>query len=216
METRDRLDQDLAAKWNAAESGEAYQTSRFRSERKRQRDVRLLNQLVQRHDPGTRWSQVLDAPCGSGRLAGYLQGRSDRAIALDVSPAMLAEHPGPGRIVGSALELPFADRTFDAVVCCRLLHHLVGSGDRRDLLAELLRVARERVYLSFWDAATWHAWRRRRGWRTVANGDGRLAIRRADLRTLVEQQGGQVLGYAHSMRGISQQAWVALRAPGAR
>lgn len=206
----DSVDPNLAEKWAPAERAKAYREVRFRTRRKRERDLRLLASLVARHDPRPRWSRVLDAPCGTGRLHPFLNQRASTVVSLDVSQAMLAEHPARDRLVGSAMALPFPDGAFDAVVCCRLFHHLHASEDRAGLLRELLRVARGPVYLSFWDAASWHAWRRRRGWRKVTNEDGRIAIPRPELERLVHEQNARVFGYAHSLRGISQQAWVAL------
>lgn len=201
---------NLTQKWAPTERAKAYREVRFRTRRKRERDLRLLARLVARHDPRTRWAQVLDAPCGTGRLQPFLSQRASTVVSLDVSSAMLAEHPGRDRLVGSAMALPFPDSAFDAVVCCRLFHHLHAHEDRAGLLRELLRVARGPVYLSFWDAASWHAWRRKRGWRRVTNEDGRIAIPRSELERLVREQNARVFGYAHSLRGISQQAWVAL------
>ncbi len=202
---------DLAKKWAPHERAQAYREVRFATRRKQQRDLHLLDKLVRRHDPLQRWPRVLDAPCGTGRLQPYLQERSDKIVSLDVSAAMLGEHPPGHRLQGSNLALPFADRTFDAVVCCRLFHHLRDDDQRRSLLRELLRVTQGPAYLSFWDAATWHAWRRRRGWRKVTNQDGRVAIGRGRLEQLLQQEGAKAMGYAHSLRGISQQAWVAVQ-----
>ena len=62
---------------------------------------------------------------------------------------------------GDAHGLAFADRSFDAVICLRVLMH---TPDWQQSLAELCRVARERVvfdYPSFWSAAALQAAARR-------------------------------------------------------
>ena len=76
--------------------------------------------------PGER---VLDLACGSGVVAREAAGRvgvHGQVTALDVNPAMLAvarTHPAaPGTpdiewIQGSALALPFAEASFDVVLC---------------------------------------------------------------------------------------------------
>jgi ubiquinone/menaquinone biosynthesis C-methylase UbiE len=74
--------------------------------------------------PGER---VLDLACGSGivaRLAAAQVGSQGQVTALDLNPAMLdvarshdSEAPGIAWTHGSALDLPFADAAFDAVLC---------------------------------------------------------------------------------------------------
>jgi ubiquinone/menaquinone biosynthesis C-methylase UbiE len=49
----------------------------------------------------------------------------------------------------SGFHLPCADDGFDGVVCARLIHHFNDPSDHRRLLAELCRVARKFVIISF-------------------------------------------------------------------
>jgi ubiquinone/menaquinone biosynthesis C-methylase UbiE len=86
-------------------------------------------------------ARVLDAGCGTGAIARAVCAlEPDAEIAmLDRSPAMLsraADVPGI-RHLGSVLELPFADGSFDVVVAAWVLETLP---DRERALAELLRV----------------------------------------------------------------------------
>jgi SAM-dependent methyltransferase len=50
-------------------------------------------------------------------------------------------------VCGDALHLPFADRSFDVVMCSQLLHHFFDA-DSAQLLREMDRVARIRVVVS--------------------------------------------------------------------
>jgi SAM-dependent methyltransferase len=50
-------------------------------------------------------------------------------------------------VCGDALHLPFADRSFDVVMCSQLLHHFFDA-DSAMLLREMDRVARVRVVVS--------------------------------------------------------------------
>jgi 2-polyprenyl-3-methyl-5-hydroxy-6-metoxy-1,4-benzoquinol methylase len=50
-------------------------------------------------------------------------------------------------VCGDALHLPFADRSFDIVMCSQVLHHFAGV-DAVSLLREMNRVARVRVIVS--------------------------------------------------------------------
>ena len=109
--------------------------------------------------------EVLDVPCGAGRLTGTVLERATRAVCADVSPAMLAHARrtlrGPiaaGRVDlarASVGRLPFADDAFDGALCWRLLHHLTERGVRVRALSELGRVSRRGVVASFADAETW-------------------------------------------------------------
>src|SRR4051794_15567511 len=93
-------------------------------------------------------AQVLDVACGSGivaRTAAPLVGPSGRVVGLDANPAMLTvarqAAPEAGLDIeweeGSALELPFADRCFDLVLC---QHGLQFFPDRLKSLTEMRRV----------------------------------------------------------------------------
>lgn len=77
----------------------------------------LLRDLRLALRPGAR---VLDAGCGTGALAREVIRIEPTAqlTMLDLSPAMLARAADvPGEhVVGSVLELPFADDTFDIVI----------------------------------------------------------------------------------------------------
>jgi demethylmenaquinone methyltransferase / 2-methoxy-6-polyprenyl-1,4-benzoquinol methylase len=95
---------------------------------------------------------ALDVACGSGRLTALLAARAagGRVVGLDFSEAMLArarhDHPGIEFQAGDALELPFADGTFDVATIAFGLRNLADPGRG---LAEMARVARRLVVLEF-------------------------------------------------------------------
>ena len=68
--------------------------------------------------PGAR---VLDVACGPGFATAAAQSRGAQATGVDFAENMLAEarrvNPGPDYRFGDAENLPFADGTFDAVLC---------------------------------------------------------------------------------------------------
>lgn len=70
-----------------------------------------------------------------------------RVISLDLNSRglMRAEHTAP--VVGDALQLPFADRSFDAVICSLSFHHLTNADCVR-VLAEMWRTARRVVIVN--------------------------------------------------------------------
>lgn len=190
-------------RWQSEDAGAHYGTGRWASGRAAGRDPRLVRRLLGRCGA---LATVLDVPCGTGRLHGELRSRASYT-GVDVSAAMLAAAPADTRLVrASAWALPFREDAFDAVVCCRLLHHLETREERATLVAELARVARRYVIASFWDAGSWHAWRRRTGRR--GGHDHRRAVPRAELRALLEEAGARPVAFAHSFRFVSQQAFV--------
>lgn len=67
---------------------------------------------------------LLDLGCGKGRFASALRQQGARVIGLDRSLGMLAAAPNLPRVRASALRLPFANHTFDALYAVEVLQHL--------------------------------------------------------------------------------------------
>jgi ubiquinone/menaquinone biosynthesis C-methylase UbiE len=108
--------------------------------------------------------RVLDVGCGSGAVTRAIPRRvGDRGVAvgLDPSPALLevarelAREAGLGDRIelyeGSALRLPFPDRSFDAVLCATVLSHVPGG---EAAIPELVRVLRPGGRLGVFDMDT--------------------------------------------------------------
>ena len=216
LEEAERQDaaQRVARRWASSGSGERYGTRRFRSKRAHDRDPALLRSLL----AGCPLPElpVLDAPSGAGRLGPMLRSLDRPVVSLDVSASMLGEvaPAGRGRLQGSALALPFQDASFGLVVCCRLLHHLGIQEEREQLLGELGRVSTRWVALSYWDTASWHAWRRRRGWRR--GHDRRVAIAASTLEATAKAAGLRLVARRFSLRFVSPQSWALFERVGTR
>ena len=88
---------------------------------------------------------ILDAGCGTGaNLAELARSPRRRPVGLDLHPLALlhARRATPAPLVrGSVEHLPFADRTFAAVVCTDVLYHAGVESDAR-ALCEIRRVLR--------------------------------------------------------------------------
>ncbi|MDP9033951.1 MAG: class I SAM-dependent methyltransferase [Myxococcota bacterium] len=102
---------------------------------------------------------VLEVGCGEGRLATYLlrnARRPERFVASDVTLAVVDRDIDPMIELreASALDLPFADQSFDLVICCEVLEHL---RDPKRGLAEVTRVARRAVLISAPREPLWRA-----------------------------------------------------------
>jgi SAM-dependent methyltransferase len=97
---------------------------------------------------------VLDVGTGTGRAAIALAARGARVTGVDASAEMLAVAERRSReagvevtfLRGDAHGLAFGDRSFDAVICLRVLMH---TPVWRQSLGELCRVARDRVVFDY-------------------------------------------------------------------
>lgn len=91
------------------------------------------------------FGRVLDAGCGTGRLAALLHAKGIRVTGLDASPAMLARaardaaFPAGVPLILGGMPFPFASRSFDAAILSLVLHE--SEEEPEALLADALRVA---------------------------------------------------------------------------
>jgi ubiquinone/menaquinone biosynthesis C-methylase UbiE len=107
--------------------------------------------LREAHESAT----ILDVGTGAGDIAesaremAQRHGVRLRTIGFDSSEALLRRHRARNDsvVAGSALELPFADRSVDIVMCSQLLHHFPDA-QAVALIREMNRVARARVVIS--------------------------------------------------------------------
>jgi 2-aminoethylphosphonate-pyruvate transaminase len=83
---------------------------------------------------------VLDAGCGTGTCLAELRGRVGKLHGRELNAGMqqvakkrFADDPSVQIEQGSITELPFADETFDGIICNQVLHHLdPGESDDAD------------------------------------------------------------------------------------
>jgi ubiquinone/menaquinone biosynthesis C-methylase UbiE len=104
---------------------------------------------------------VLDTPAGTGRFASFVLREGRKLVIADLSHAMLAQARASGapRVQADALSLPFADASFDLVLCMRFLFH-VPRELQPGVLAELARVSRRFVAVDVRHGRAWSAWTR--------------------------------------------------------
>lgn len=97
----------------------------------------------------------LDVGCGTGVLAARLAAAGYDMTGADPSAGMLdvmrREHPDVTPVHASGTDLPFADDTFDLVMCVAVMHHVADPGDVRRTLGEMVRVARPGAAVLVWD-----------------------------------------------------------------
>jgi 2-polyprenyl-6-hydroxyphenyl methylase/3-demethylubiquinone-9 3-methyltransferase len=86
--------------------------------------------------------ELLDAGCGTGLFSQVAEERGAIVTSVDVGESLLAEVAKKShsrRIVGSVMDLPFPDRSFDVVICTEVIEHTV---DPRRGVTEVARVLR--------------------------------------------------------------------------
>lgn len=157
---------------------------------------------------------LLDVPCGYGRFGPLLAGLGMTAVGADESRDMIQlvvenhRRPYQGRwLCASIFDLPFADNTFDAVLCVRLFHHRYSTAERQHMLGELARVSRRFVLLSFYRCTPLHALARH--WRGTRGRLEMLPFSR--FRHLVQASGLQIQRVHALLRFCHAQTFVVLQ-----
>lgn len=119
------------------------------------RELQLLTRILARLG---RSKDLLDVPCGNGRISATLAASTDRLIEADIGLGQvqlgrqLKDWQRPTTWLNTSIfQLPFRDDALEGVVCNRLSHHLSSREAQERVLAELLRVSRRFVVLSFFD-----------------------------------------------------------------
>ena len=155
------------------------------------------------HFPLEAGDWVLDLGCGEGRhvISAYVEAEV-HAVGVDLSLDDLratdekfqafaqaeSDSHSFGLSAGSALELPFADDTFDKVICSEVLEHIP---DYQIALAEIERVLKPGGLLCASVPRRWPekiCWALSEGYYRVPGGHVRI-FRAAELRTEIEQLG---------------------------
>ncbi|MEO0650757.1 MAG: class I SAM-dependent methyltransferase [Planctomycetota bacterium] len=198
--------QRVERKWSAPKAAQQRRAGRFRNARRERRDVRTVERLLTDHAPGA--VRVLDVPCGAGRLAPAIRSRGAQLVACDISASMVAAARGSAvlGVRGDSLRLPFRDQAFDAVVCCRLLHHFAERALVEQALFELLRISRGPVLASYWTRASWPGWRRRLRLSRPDRG-GRVERSEGDFERAVAAAGGRVAARIRPAGWLSNQVF---------
>lgn len=116
-------------------------------------EMALVQRALSRVPTGT----MLDIPCGGGRVSIVMSKLGYAVTAADLSPSMV-------RIAGEATRaanipvpvherdlqaLDYPPESFDAAICFRLFHHFSDPNIRARTVAELCRVARRHVLISY-------------------------------------------------------------------
>lgn len=125
------------------------------------RELSLLKKVW----PGKPGERVLDVPCGAGRLQAFLLALGHQIVWADGALSMVRQAcadttAAPPSVQTSALQLGFADRSFDGVLQFRFLHHLPRH-KAKTAVAEACRVAQRFVVVSVFHPCSLHHLQRR-------------------------------------------------------
>jgi len=90
-------------------------------------------------------NSVLEVGIGNGLVANYLKRRGINITTLDIDERLMPDY------VGSVLDMPFADNSFEVVTCYEVLEHLPYD-DVPKALGEIHRVSSRYAVLSLPDS----------------------------------------------------------------
>lgn len=135
--------------------------SEYLNRRRDRREKACVLECLQAFPAG---ANVLDLPCGTGRMTRILVERGYRVTGADVAEAMLSkardnhrayrkqqcgQAPPVSFELRDILATGYADDEFDAVTCIRLFHHFYEAETRRHALSELRRICLGPIILTF-------------------------------------------------------------------
>jgi SAM-dependent methyltransferase len=213
--TIDRFDSPVVAAKYPARYGRSFRDCREQT---------CLNRALAEIKPG---GSVLDLPCGSGRLTRLLVAAGMQVTGADSSPHMVEQarrnwqnlcacSPQYSRLVKfevrDVMNTGYEDRQFDAVVCNRLFHHFNDSRTRMAALAELRRITRSAVVVSFFNSFAFDAVRfRLRHWLRGTPPQDRIPIPLAEFAADVHEAGLEVSSTIPVLWGVSPMCYVVAR-----
>ena len=169
------------------------------------REVAVIRALLARS--GASGGAWLDIPCGTGRLSELLPGD---VLRVDRDLQMLTACPaGTPRVCASARALPWPDDTFEGALCMRLMQHLADRDERVAILAELRRVTRGPVVVSFFHSICLQHARRVLRSRLGGRASRRIALQARNFRQDLAAAGLHAVAEIPLRRFVSEQ-WIVL------
>lgn len=90
--------------------------------------------------------KILEIGIGNGFVSSYLKERDLNVVTLDIDAKLMPD------VVGSVLNMPFSDNSFDLIACFEVLEHLPYSSFPT-AIKELFRVSKYHVIISLPDTS---------------------------------------------------------------
>lgn len=95
--------------------------------------------------------RILDLGCGNGRIAEVIDEIKGQYVGMDVSSKLVEQaqklHPNQEFVVGSMMQLPFEDASFDHVMMIASFHHIPSRAYRAQVLKEVRRILKPGGFL---------------------------------------------------------------------
>lgn len=92
-----------------------------------------------------KFEKILDVGCSNGRAVKDMQKKGKTAYGIDISPIAIRyateKYAVRNCIEGSACDIPFKDKFFDAVFTCDVLEHL-EENDAIKAISEIVRIVK--------------------------------------------------------------------------
>ncbi len=144
-----------------------------------------------------RSESIVDIPCGAGRMTRELARLGFSPAAADVSPAMVERARAAFAREGLAVPLEvrdledtgWPDGAFDNLLAFRFFHHLPTRELRERVAAEMCRVARKRVLVTYLDRRAATPRRRALAHRLFGAKPGKLALHPREMAELFRKRG---------------------------
>lgn len=115
-------------------------------------DVRALNKAASKFKTG---SQILDIPCGTGRITTHLANKGFKVAGVDISNEMIEVAKKKDYSdnllsfkAGPAEKIPYSDNSFDHLTSCRFFIHLPSEA-RIESLREFSRVSKGNIIVGY-------------------------------------------------------------------
>ncbi len=116
---------------------------------------RLWPELKFLFDYSKKKEKILDLGCGNGRFSQYLENTCYAGVDFSEELIKQARERFPNKHFqqGDALNLPFADNTFDKVYSIAMIHQIPGKINREKALEEIRRVTKKNgtAFLTVWN-----------------------------------------------------------------
>jgi ubiquinone/menaquinone biosynthesis C-methylase UbiE len=196
---RTKYDRSMAARYSR------------RSPARNREEGRVLARILEGMPPGC---EVIDVPCGAGRVSRLLTDHGHRVTSADLSSDMLCEASSAlgkeARLLrADLLRLPFSGGSFDHAFCIRLFHHLPSPATRVAMLRELGRVTRGSVVLTFFHPISTHNFARWLRGKLTGRKSFRFSFTCGTLR-LEASMAGLALERAIAVRAYQKDLWFAV------
>jgi ubiquinone/menaquinone biosynthesis C-methylase UbiE len=149
------VSKDVKKEYTKPEVASRYDAKRFASSSGKRRNRRKIATIRRALALIEKPRFVLDIPCGTGRLFDFLGEEGMRFVGADIAQPMLREAATKprgefqaGLVAADGEKLPFADKSFDAVMSIRFLFHLTPE-TRIKIIREMARVSRGYLILDY-------------------------------------------------------------------